>query len=29
MKNQLDIFGTSKITVAESIDLTIASLKEY
>jgi len=29
MKNQLNIFGTEKITVAESIDLTIASLKEY
>lgn len=29
MKHQLDIFGTSKITVAESIELTIASLKEY
>tara|TARA_R110002012_G_scaffold190633_1_gene358219 strand:- start:25047 stop:26243 length:1197 start_codon:yes stop_codon:yes gene_type:complete len=29
MKDQLNIFGTEKITVAESIDLTIASLKEY
>lgn len=29
MKNQLNIFGTEKITVAESIDLTIASMKEY
>lgn len=29
MKDQLNIFGTEKITVAESIDLTIDSLKEY
>ena len=29
MKDQLNIFGTEKITVAESIDLTIESLKEY
>lgn len=29
MKEQLNIFGTEKISVAESIDLTIASLKEY
>lgn len=29
MKNQLNIFGTVPITVASSIELTIASLKEY
>lgn len=29
MKNQLNIFGTEPITVASSIELTIASLKEY
>ncbi|UOB16604.1 phosphoadenosine phosphosulfate reductase domain-containing protein [Abyssalbus ytuae] len=29
MKNQLNIFGTEKITVTESIDLTIKSLNEY
>lgn len=29
MKNQLNIFGTEKITVAESIDLTITSLNTY
>lgn len=29
MKDQLNIFGTEPITVASSIDLTIASLKEY
>ncbi|SOC79843.1 DNA sulfur modification protein DndC [Salinimicrobium sediminis] len=29
MNDQLNIFGTEKITVAESIDLTIESLKEY
>lgn len=29
MRDQLNIFGTEKITVAASIDLTIASLKEY
>lgn len=29
MKGQLNAFGIEKITVAESIDLTIASLKEY
>ena len=29
MKNQLNIFGNAKVTVAESIDLTIASLQEY
>lgn len=29
MKNQLNIFGTEKISVADSIDLTIASLNEY
>ncbi len=29
MKNQLNIFGTEPITVATSIELTIASLKEY
>jgi DNA sulfur modification protein DndC len=29
MKNQENIFGIKKIEVAESIDLTIASLKEY
>jgi DNA sulfur modification protein DndC len=29
MKNQINLFGIEKITVAESIDLTIASLIEY
>ncbi len=29
MKEQLNIFGLEKITVAESIDLTISSMKEY
>lgn len=29
MKDQLNIFGTEKITVAESIDLTVASLIQY
>lgn len=29
MKNQLNAFGIVPVTVAESIDLTIASLKEY
>jgi DNA sulfur modification protein DndC len=29
MKEQQNIFGVEKITVADSIDLTIASLKEY
>ncbi|HEX8575782.1 MAG TPA: phosphoadenosine phosphosulfate reductase family protein [Flavobacterium sp.] len=29
MKNQLNIFGTEKIAVADSIELTIQSLKEY
>jgi len=29
MKNQLNIFGTEPINVADSIELTIASLKEY
>lgn len=29
MRDQLNIFGTEKISVAESIDLTIASMKEY
>ena len=29
MKNQLNIFGLEKITVAESIDLTISSMMEY
>lgn len=29
LNDQLNLFGTEKITVAESIDLTIASLNEY
>ena len=29
MKNQLNVFGTEKISVADSIELTISSLKEY
>lgn len=29
MKSQINIFGTEPITVSESIELTIASLKEY
>ena len=29
MKDQLNIFGTEKISVAESIDLTIATMKDY
>lgn len=29
MKNQLNIFGTEPITVADSIELTISSLKQY